>query len=132
MPQLFKRRANAIARGVSIAVPLLVIAGWGAFFAFARSDFWTQVDSPLEQPVPFSHQHHVGGLGIDCRYCHTSVEQSAFAGLPSTVLGGGNAKRFDTLPKGVEAGHNRNAYLGGVRLWEKNPGTRHSKWRIIG
>jgi hypothetical protein len=39
---------------------------------------------PLSQPVPFSHQHHVGGLGIDCRYCHTSVEHSSFAGLPPT------------------------------------------------
>ena len=53
-------------------------------FAFARSDFWTAVDAPIEQPVPFSHQHHVGGLGIDCRYCHTSVENSSFAGLPPT------------------------------------------------
>jgi hypothetical protein len=37
-----------------------------------------------EQPVPFSHAHHVGGLGIDCRYCHTSVEASSFAGIPPT------------------------------------------------
>jgi hypothetical protein len=36
------------------------------------------------QPVPFSHKHHVNGLGIDCRFCHTSVEESAFAGIPST------------------------------------------------
>jgi polyphosphate glucokinase len=47
------------------------------------------------------------------------------------VLGGGNAKRFKTLPKGVEPGYNRNAYLGGIRLWEKNPRTRKAKWRII-
>jgi hypothetical protein len=47
------------------------------------------------------------------------------------VLGGGNAKRFKTLPKGVELGHNRNAYLGGIRLWENNPRTRKAKWRII-
>ena len=39
---------------------------------------------PVEQPVPFSHEHHVAGLGIDCRYCHTGVEKSAFAGIPPT------------------------------------------------
>lgn len=38
--------------------------------------------SPLEQPIPFSHKHHAGDDGIDCRYCHTSVESSAFAGIP--------------------------------------------------
>jgi hypothetical protein len=38
----------------------------------------------LKQPVPFSHDHHVAGLGIDCRYCHTSVEKSSFAGIPPT------------------------------------------------
>lgn len=38
----------------------------------------------LVQPIPFSHEHHVGVLGIDCRYCHTSVERSSFAGIPST------------------------------------------------
>jgi hypothetical protein len=48
------------------------------------------------------------------------------------VLGGGNAKRFKTLPEGVEAGHNRNAYLGGVRLWEKERGSRKNRWCIIG
>jgi hypothetical protein len=37
-----------------------------------------------EQPVPFSHQHHVGGVGVDCRYCHTSVEKAAYAGIPPT------------------------------------------------
>ena len=84
MPQLFETRANAIARGTLIAVPLVVLGGWAALFAFARSDFWTGVHSPVEQPVPFSHQHHVAGLGIDCRYCHTSAETSPFAGIPPT------------------------------------------------
>jgi hypothetical protein len=84
MPQLFEKRANAIARGTLIAVPLLLLGGWAALFGFARSDFWTSVDLPVEQPVPFSHQHHVAGLGIDCRYCHTSAETSSFAGIPPT------------------------------------------------
>ncbi|MGI9115444.1 MAG: cytochrome c3 family protein [Chthoniobacterales bacterium] len=84
MGQLFKRRANSIAKLTLVGVPLLIISGSVAMYAFARSDFWTSVNVPLEQPVPFSHQHHVAGLGIDCRYCHTSVEQSSFAGLPPT------------------------------------------------
>ena len=47
------------------------------------------------------------------------------------VLGGGNAKKFDELPKGIELGHNRNAFLGGVRLWQNDPRTRSSKWRLM-
>lgn len=47
------------------------------------------------------------------------------------VLGGGNAKQFDTLPKGIEQGHNRNAYLGGCRMWETDPRTRRPKWNVI-
>ena len=47
------------------------------------------------------------------------------------VLGGGNAKQFDTLPEGIEAGHNRNAYTGGVRMWETDPRTRRPKWNVI-
>ncbi len=84
MAQVFKRRANAIAKACVIGIPLLLLGTSGALFALARSDFWTKIDVPIEQPVPFSHQHHVAGLGIDCRYCHTGVEQSKFAGLPPT------------------------------------------------
>ncbi|PYI86605.1 MAG: ROK family protein [Verrucomicrobia bacterium] len=47
------------------------------------------------------------------------------------VLGGGNAKKLEKLPKGVERGHNRNAFLGGTRLWQINPRTRHPKWQIL-
>ena len=47
------------------------------------------------------------------------------------VLGGGNAKRFDRLPEGIEPGQNQNAFLGGKRLWETEPGARHPKWRVI-
>lgn len=84
MAQLFKRRSNAIARATLTGVPLLLFGAAAVMFALARSDFWTGVGNPLEQPIPFSHQHHVGGLGIDCRYCHDGVEQSPFAGLPPT------------------------------------------------
>ena len=52
--------------------------------AYVRAPYVTNVGQPIEQPVPFSHKHHVAGDGIDCRYCHTTVESSAFAGMPST------------------------------------------------
>jgi hypothetical protein len=49
-----------------------------------RSPYVTQADTTREQPVPFSHAHHVGGIGIDCRYCHTAAETSPTAGIPPT------------------------------------------------
>ena len=84
MGQIFKERANAIARLMVFGGPVFVLVIGAVFYALGQSDFLTRVHSPLDQPVPFSHQHHVGGLGIDCRYCHTSVTQSSFAGLPPT------------------------------------------------
>ena len=53
-------------------------------YAIELSPFYTRVNEAREQPVPFSHKHHAGELGIDCRYCHTSVEKSSFAGMPPT------------------------------------------------
>jgi predicted NBD/HSP70 family sugar kinase len=47
------------------------------------------------------------------------------------VLGGGNAKKFDELPNGIERGHNRHAFLGGTRLWQINSRTRRPKWQIL-
>jgi hypothetical protein len=84
VPQVFHRSANTIARASIVGV-LLVVAGLLAFlYIYVRSDYYTRAHAPIVQPVPFSHQHHVGGLGIDCRYCHTSVEYSSFAGVPPT------------------------------------------------
>jgi hypothetical protein len=82
--QIFLRSTNTIAR-VSIfgAIFFLAFFGW-AFSTLMRSPYATRQGVVLNQPVPFSHQHHVAGLGIDCRYCHTSVEQSAVASLPPT------------------------------------------------
>ncbi|MEO8352563.1 MAG: cytochrome c3 family protein, partial [Chthoniobacteraceae bacterium] len=77
MAQLFHRRANAIAKASIIAVALGVVSLAAGMYAVQRSEFWTRVEEPLPQPVPFSHEHHVAGLGIDCRYCHTSVETSS-------------------------------------------------------
>jgi len=84
MPQTFHRSTNTLSK-LSIFGALFLIVG--AVFAIAeinRSGYVTQAGIAREQPVPFSHQHHVGGMGVDCRYCHTSVETSATAGLPPT------------------------------------------------
>jgi hypothetical protein len=86
MPQIFHRSFNVISK-VSILGAVFILAGLGWVAAkVSRSDYVTGVRVHREQPVPFSHDHHVGGLGIDCRYCHTSVEKSAFAGIPSTEI----------------------------------------------
>jgi hypothetical protein len=84
MAQLFRPRSNTIARAsIALAVLLLVGLVWGVT-EINLSSYMTRVEMPRDQPVPFSHKHHVSGLGLDCRYCHTSVETSAFAGMPPT------------------------------------------------
>jgi hypothetical protein len=84
MAQLFHRSTNTIAR-VSIygAVFLIAALGW-AVYELSASPYVTDVNVAKDQPVPFSHKHHAGELGLDCRYCHTSVETSASAGMPPT------------------------------------------------
>ena len=84
MPQIFHRSFNTISR-VSIfgAVFILAALGW-VLSVFYRSSYATGSETAYVQPIPFSHAHHVGELGIDCRYCHTSVEDSSFAGMPPT------------------------------------------------
>ena len=84
MPQIFHRSFNVISR-VSIfgAVFIIAFLGW-AMYILAQSPYVTSARIARDQPVPFSHLHHVGQLGIDCRYCHESVDKTAFAGMPST------------------------------------------------
>jgi hypothetical protein len=84
MAQIFRPRANTLAKA-SLAGALLAVLGLGFVLdTLSRSPYVTRVAAPPEQAVPFSHKHHVAGLGIDCRYCHTSVEKAAFAGIPAT------------------------------------------------
>jgi hypothetical protein len=84
MPQIFHPSTNSFSR-VSIFGAVFFIAGIAiGLTALFRSSFATNVNVPIEQPVPFSHEHHVQGLGIDCRYCHTSVQESSYAGIPPT------------------------------------------------
>ncbi len=84
MAQIFDRSANTLSRvtifgAVFIAGFVLWVIG-----GIVRSPYFTNQGIARKQVVPFSHQHHVAGLGIDCRYCHTSVETSSFAGIPPT------------------------------------------------
>ncbi len=84
MSQIFHRSANTISR-VSIFGAVFVVAGllW-LFDEVNRSPWVTQARVAREQPIQFSHERHVAGNGLDCRYCHTSVEESSFAGIPPT------------------------------------------------
>jgi hypothetical protein len=86
MAQIFHRSTNTISRvsvfgGVAVVITLVATLA-----AVNRSSYLTQVGVARSQPVQFSHKHHVGDDGIDCRYCHTSVEESSFAGIPSTKI----------------------------------------------
>jgi hypothetical protein len=84
MPQIFHPSMNSIAR-VSIFGAVFFASGLVALMLLVvRSSYVTEAGVVREQPVPFSHRHHVGDVGLDCRYCHTSVEDSSFAGIPPT------------------------------------------------
>ncbi len=84
MPQLFRIGANTVTKIVIISFIGLVCGSFGVGEILKWSSYVTDVGVPREQPIPFSHRHHVKGDGIDCRYCHTSVEISSTAGMPST------------------------------------------------
>jgi hypothetical protein len=84
MAQFFRKSANNIARISLVAVVALAATAGLAFTQLARSSYVTGQYVEKQQPVQFSHKHHVGDDGIDCRYCHTTVETTATAGMPST------------------------------------------------
>lgn len=86
MGQLFPPAANYLAKASLLGLAGVVVAGGVMPYAWVRSSYMTRVDLVREQPVPFSHKHHVEGVGLDCRYCHTSVEDSSFAGIPATSI----------------------------------------------
>jgi Cytochrome c7 and related cytochrome c/Class III cytochrome C family len=84
MSQIFHRSTNLVSRlSIYGGVFILALAGY-ALYEIELSPWYTDVNVAQEQPVPFSHKHHAGELGLDCRYCHTSVEKSSFAGVPPT------------------------------------------------
>lgn len=84
MPQLFQRRSNTIAKLSLIVIFLTPLVVFFVFAVTIRSPYETEVDVALSQPIPFSHEHHVGDLDIDCRFCHSFVENSHIAGMPSS------------------------------------------------
>jgi hypothetical protein len=84
MSQIFHRSANTLFRlALIVIVALAGFLGWLVYVG-QSSDYVTGAFVAVEQPIQFSHERHVAGNGIDCRYCHTSVEDSSFAGIPPT------------------------------------------------
>ncbi len=84
MSQVFSPNINVISRVVIIGTIFILAGLAGLVYLFVNSPYLTEVGIAKAQPVPFSHRQHVGELGLDCRYCHSSVTRSDFAGIPST------------------------------------------------
>jgi hypothetical protein len=84
MAQVFDRSSNALARFSLVLTGVIVIALGVTLDQLQRSPWVTRQGQRPDQPVPFSHKHHVEGLGLQCQYCHTQVEKAAYAGIPPT------------------------------------------------
>jgi hypothetical protein len=84
MVQVFHRSTNTLSKVSLFGAAFIIAFALYLILEINRSGYVTRAGEVRDQPVPFSHQHHVGGIGIDCRYCHTSAEVSASAGLPPT------------------------------------------------
>ena len=84
MPHVFGPAATTIGRTILGTVAGLAVLTVGVLLALQRSSWITGEDVVVDQPIQFSHERHVAGNGIDCRYCHVSVERSSFAGIPPT------------------------------------------------
>ena len=84
MAQIFHPSTNTISRVTIFGGALLVCVLLGLLMGIQRSGWNTKQDVVVSQPIQFSHKHHVGDDGIDCRYCHTTVETAAYAGIPPT------------------------------------------------
>ncbi len=84
MAQVFHPSTNTLSKVSIFGGVFFVLGALWLVDELNRSPYVTQAGVVRAQPVAFGHKHHVAGLGIDCRYCHTSVEEAAFAGIPST------------------------------------------------
>lgn len=85
MSQIFHHSTNTLSKFSIFGAVFLAAGALWLTMAVTRSPYVTGARDAREQPIPFSHAHHVGGIGIDCRYCHTSVERAASAGIPPTA-----------------------------------------------
>jgi hypothetical protein len=83
LAQIFPKWTNKLPVAIGIGgVILAIVLVWGVWYYFSPK--YTDVGYRPVQPVPYSHKLHAGDLGIDCRYCHTTVEVSAWANVPPT------------------------------------------------
>jgi Cytochrome c7 and related cytochrome c len=83
--QIFHRSTNTLSKVSIVSAVFVAALLLGIFMIIDRAGYTTRKGVTLTQPIPFSHEHHVAGLGIDCRYCHTGVETSPTAGIPPTA-----------------------------------------------
>ncbi len=86
MPQIFHKNSNYQVKTAIVAIVLLANAAFAAVFIWYKSGTVSGQGNQIVQPVQFTHEHHVGGLGLDCRYCHFNVERSSFAQVPPTKV----------------------------------------------
>jgi hypothetical protein len=84
MPQIFTASADTRLRAFILGIVVAVVIGMLFIGNAMTTSYQTRVGWVENQPVPFSHKHHVGELGIDCRYCHVNVETDIQASLPAT------------------------------------------------
>jgi hypothetical protein len=86
MSQIFRPNSNNFSQLSLITIVLIVIFMSLSSYAYFQSSYYNEVGIFKEQPIPFSHKHHVQGLGLDCKFCHSAVEKSSTAGMPSTEV----------------------------------------------
>lgn len=86
MAQIFPSASNILSRLSILLGVVLAAGGVGLIMAVERSPYTTYEGVVFEQPIPFSHDHHTAAMGIDCRYCHYTVETTAFANIPPTEV----------------------------------------------
>jgi hypothetical protein len=119
MSQIFQPSMNIITRVSLLGVVFILLGLAGLIYFFVESPYMTEIGLAKEQPVPYSHRQHVGGLGLDCRYCHSSVEETDFAGIPPTeTCMGCHAQVSDQAPvlESVRASFENNQPLEWIRV----------------